>query len=58
MLKTEYHKRAIMERAYQISSQVSEKVELKMAYFCRLPLLLIVENVLMFINDKLDIFRG
>jgi hypothetical protein len=46
-----------MERECQISSQDSENVELKMTYFRGLPFLLIIEKVLTFISDDLDVFR-
>lgn len=46
-----------MEREYQIYYQGYENIELKIVYFCRLPFLLIVEKVLTFISDKLDVFR-
>jgi hypothetical protein len=52
-----YHKRTLMERESHVSAQGSENVELKMAYFRRLPFLLILEKVLTFISDELDVFR-
>jgi hypothetical protein len=47
-----------MEREYQVSSQGSENVELKVAYFPRLHFLLIGEKVLAFTSDALDVFMA
>ena len=45
-----------MEREYQVSSQGSENVKLKVAYFPRLHFLLIGEKALAFISDEPDVF--
>jgi hypothetical protein len=46
-----------MGREQEVSAQDPENVELKMAYSHRLRLLAILEKLLTFISDKLEIFR-
>src|SRR5215475_3860461 len=56
-VQREYHKKTPMESKYHVFAQDSENVELKIAYFPRLPFLLLGETALACISDTLDMFR-